>query len=307
MKGKWASGIIMFSTLFGFCTSGNGHAKMDSKPEETLSRSRTGEPAAQEASIAYDLSKPALSWSLPPELKEISGNTWIDANHLLVIEDLHPILYLLRLEKDKAVIEKRIPFEVASDKKFDIEDVTASGNTAYALWSHGDIFKISNWQTHPEVKEMPTNLDKKNNTEGICIDPLSQNLLIACKNEAGLEEEKKSDRSIYLFDLSTEKLNTDPFLVIEKKDIKKLMGEKINFYPSAVAVHPQTHDVYVLSTKENKCMVQYTHDGKIKGFQNINKDLMPQPEGMCFSPEGTLFISTEGKHGEPARIYQFNK
>lgn len=288
--------IVLFSGSFVYCKS---------KTSTTTSPQQEQVTAAGQ--IEYDLARPAKSWTLPDELKEISGNAWVDANHLLVIEDLHPVLYLLRLENDKAVIEKKIPFAPIGDKKFDIEDVTLAGNTAYALWSHGVLYKIDNWQTNPQVKELSTDLDKANNTEGLCVDPVSHNLLIACKNEAGMGDEKKSDRAIYLFDIQKEKLQKDPFLVIEKKEFKTLIGEKIDFFPSAVAVHPSSHEVYLLSTKENKCMVKYSYDGKIQAFESINKDLMPQPEGICFGPDGTLFISTEGKHGAPAKIYRFDR
>lgn len=252
----------------------------------------------------YDLSKPLKMWELPQDLKEISGNAWVDNTHLLVIEDLHPNLYLLALG-DKVQIEKTIPFEPSKDKKVDIEDVTLIGNTAYALWSHGVIFKITNWQNKQQTTEMPTTLSKENNTEGICYDPVTHNLLIACKNESGLEDAKKSTRAIYSFDPESGKLNSDPFMVINKKDFKNAAGEKLDFYPSAIAVHPQSHDIYILSTKENKCMAVYTHDGQFKSVQFINKDEMEQPEGICFSPDGNLYISSEGKHGIPPKLFEF--
>jgi sugar lactone lactonase YvrE len=36
----------------------------------------------------------------------------------------------------------------------------------------------------------------------------------------------------------------------------------------------------------------------------LNRKLFPQPEGICFSPDGKLFISTEGK-GQPGKIMLF--
>ena len=297
---KTAGLIVLLSILFCFCTS--------NASDKTKAGTNAKSDDAQKETFQYDLAKPAANWTLPAELKEVSGNSYIDATHFLLIEDLHPILYLMRLEKDKAVIEKQIPFAEVSDKKFDIEDIAVSGNTAYALWSHGVVYKIDNWKGQSQVKELNTDLDKKNNTEGLCVDPVSGNLLIACKNEAGMDDEKKSDGAIYDFDLSKGKLNSDPFLVIEKKEFAKVADEELKFYPSTVAVHPGTHDVYVLSTKTSKGMVVYTHDGKIKSYQPINANIMPQPEGICFSPDGnSLYISTEGRHGEPAKLYQFNK
>jgi uncharacterized protein YjiK len=278
----------------------------------TACHSKTNDPlndsskTNSEVNYHYDLSRPSKRWELPDELKEISGNTWIDNNHLLVIEDLHPNLYLLRLG-NTAVIEQTIPFQENTTKKFDIEDVTIYNNTVYALWSHGTLFKISNWRNKPQTKEITTFLSKENNTEGLCFDPVTHHLLVACKNESDVADEKKSTRSIYAFDLKGDSLITEPFLLIHKKDFKRNNEkEAIEFFPSAIAVHPVTHDIYILSTRGTKCLARYNHSGQLKDFQLIDKEEMPQPEGMCFSPDGTLFISTEGRHGQPAAIFQFN-
>ena len=152
--------LLIITTLFS-C-----HFK-DSKNEKVEEKQSAPAPETT-GKMGYDLSKPAQKWVLPNELLEISGNTWIDNNHLLVIEDLHPNLYYLKLDKDVPTIEKTVPFETAGDKKVDIEDVTSYGNAVYALWSHGVIYKITNWNSNPVTKELPTSLDKKNNTEGIC-------------------------------------------------------------------------------------------------------------------------------------------
>ncbi len=292
--------FILLALLFCSCN-------LDSNASHKLSSSLSeSENASGETAYTYNLNKPEHKWGLPPDLFEVSGNSWIDKNHLLIIEDLRPNLYVIRLEDNNAVVEKTIAFKENSGKKFDVEDVTIANNTAYALWSHGVIYKISNWQNKPQVKDIPTFLGKENNTEGICFDPVTNTLLVACKNNAAIEDEKKSTRAIYQFDLSTEQLKKEPFLLIHRKDFTKAEGEKIDFYPSAIAVHPVTHDVYILSTKENKGMAVYTHDGKFKSFQSIDKKLLPQPEGICFAPDGTLYISTEGKEGELGYIFQFN-
>jgi len=255
-------------------------------------------------SYKYDPSEPASVCELPKGLKEVSGGAWIDANHLLMIEDLHPDLYLLRLGKE-GVIEKLIPFLQEEGKKFDIEDVAVSGDTAYALWSHGVIYRINNWRDKPSIQRWETGLSKENNTEGLCYDPVSHNLLIACKNKSGDDEEKKSTRAVYMFDIRRQQRNTAPFLLIKKKDFVKRGYPISGFFPSAIAVHPKTHDVYILSTRETKAMAVYSYKGVLRSLQIIDKDLMPQPEGICFSDKGDLYITTEGKHGEPAKAFRF--
>ena len=93
-------------------------------------------------------------------------------------------------------------------------------------------------------------------------------------------------------------------MVIHKKDFESLTGEKLSFNPSAIAVHPVTHDIYILTTRDNKGMAVFSHDGVLKSYQTIDKDLMQQPEGICFSPDGKLYISSEGKKGEPGNLFE---
>jgi uncharacterized protein YjiK len=254
----------------------------------------------------YDLKNPNHSWRLPGQLVEVSGNTWIDNDHLILIEDMNPNLYLVKIDDKNATLEKTIPFADAKKEKTDIEDVTYINNTVYALWSHGILFKITDWQTKPHVEKIKTFLSKENNTEGLCYDPVIQKLLVACKDASNVPGEKKSTKAVYQFDMAQNKLIAQPFLLIHSKDFEKGGGQKLDFNPSAIAIHPVTHDIYLLSTRDNKCMAVYSHDGTFKTVQFIDAELMPQPEGICFSPEGKLYISSEGKKGESGNLFEFD-
>ena len=301
-------------TCFGFvcllfaCNTNNSTQKANSlivdlpqkKPADSFRINATT------AGYNYDLKNPNHTWKLPGQLVEVSGNTWIDKDHLILIEDLHPNLYLVKIDDKNATLEKTIPFAVEDKEKFDIEDVTYVNNTVYALWSHGVLFKISDWQTKPQVEQIKTFLSKENNTEGLCYDPVTQKLLVACKDASNVADEKKSTKAVYAFDMAVNKLNDQPFLLIHEKDFEKVADQKLDFNPSAIAIHPVTHDIYLLSTRDNKCMAVYSHDGTLKAFQFIDKELMPQPEGICFSPEGKIYISSEGKKGEPGNLFEFD-
>jgi hypothetical protein len=261
---------------------------------------------APAGSYSYDLKTPNHTWKLPSQLIEVSGNTWVDKDHLILIEDLHPDLYFIKIDDKNATLEKTIHFAEQEKEKVDIEDVAYVNNVVYALWSHGTLFKISDWQNKPQVEKIKTFLKKENNTEGLCYDSVTKKLLIACKDASGLQDEKKSEKAVYEFDLNKNALDSQPFLMIHKKDFDKVADVKVSFNPSAIAVHPITHDVYLLSTRDTKGLAVYSHDGIIKSFQPIDKDLMPQPEGICFSPEGKLYISSEGKKGEPGNLFEFD-
>lgn len=301
--------ILLFLFLF-LWGCGNNKTINDKDPVVIDLPAKSSIDSSVKKSISgfnYDLKNPTQSWRLPSALVEVSGNTWVDKNHFILIEDLHPNLYLIKLDSKKALLEKEIPFQKNEKDKFDIEDVTLVDDVVYALWSHGVLFKISNWRSAPDVQKISTFLSKKNNAEGLCYDPVTKKLLIANKDDSGLKDEKKSSKAVYSFDMALQKLDTSPFLVIKEKNFETMVGNKIKFNPSAIAVHPETNDIYILSTRDTKCMAVFSRDGKLKSFQLIDEDLMPQPEGICFSPEGVLYISSEGKKGEPGNLFQFDK
>ena len=292
--------LLCFPLYFG-CNNNSTKANTVTTADSTKK-----DPAQNNiAGNTYDLSKPDHTRRLPADLVEVSGNTWIDADHLILIEDLHPVLYLIKLGDTSATLEKKIPFAETDKDKLDIEDVAYADNTIYALWSHGILFKISDWQKQPRVEKIETGLAKENNTEGLCYDPVSKKLLIACKDAPGVEDEKKSAKAVYQFDMVSGKLVTPPYMMIHKKDFEGITGDKLAFNPSAIAVHPVTHDIYILTTRDNKGMAVFSHDGVLKSYQSISKDLMPQPEGICFSPDGKLYISSEGKQGEAGNLFEF--
>lgn len=280
------------------------HNSCNNKSESKKEKEEGPKPVSI-LSTNYDLVNPVKKWVLSDSLGEISGITFFKNDRLLAIEDLRPILYELKLGDSSAAIINKTEFKETDKEKFDFEDLAVIGDTVYALWSHGAIFKIVNKKKGVTSERTKTWLKKDNNTEGLAYDPVSGNLLVACKDDAGLEGEKKSTRAIFEFDTKADSLRTDPFMMIKKSDFENVAGEKIDFYPAAIAVHPITHDIFIISTKDTKCVAQFTHDGKLKAFDYLEKEMLPQPEGICFDTKGNLYISTEARHGKPPYIYEF--
>ncbi len=255
----------------------------------------------------YDLKSPSKKWKLDDSLKEISGINILENGNAVAIEDLRPVIYEIDLKADTGrIIDKKTFFNTDKDK-MDMEDLAVVGNDIYALWSHGVIFKIAEWRTNNKSEEMDTRLNKKNNTEGMAFDPATGNLLIACKNDAGLEDEKKSTKAIYQFDPGKQKLLEAPFITINKKDFKKITSQKISFNPSAIAINPVTGNIFIISTKDNKCIAVFTSKGRLVDFSFLDEKMLPQPEGLCFDKKGNLYISTEGKGNVAPAILQFAK
>ena len=219
--------VLIVGLLFHYSCNDKPEAKKEEEPK----------PVSL-SSTEYDLLKPLKSWTLSDSLAEISGIAFKKNETLLAIEDLRPVLYELNLQDSVGVIANQIQFRETDKEKFDFEDLAVIGDTAYALWSHGAIFKIVKQKKGATSERMKTWLKKENNTEGLAYDPLSGNLLVACKDDAGLEDVKKSTRAVYEFDIKADSLKPDPFMLINKSDFENVAGEKIDFYPAAIAVHP---------------------------------------------------------------------
>ena len=123
-------------------------------------------------------------------------------------------------------------------------------------------------------------------------------------------------KGFYGFDLKSKKMSTDPIFYIDSyikgenkednkdkddddkgKDKKKKKG-KSEIKPSAIAIKPGSGEVYILDGPSSRL---FTSDGKgnITSKIQLDKHTFPQPEGLCFSPAGDLYISSEGgKNGQ---------
>jgi uncharacterized protein YjiK len=74
--------------------------------------------------------------------------------------------------------------------------------------------------------------------------------------------------------------------------IKDSDGNK-TFAPSGIAIHPITSEIFVISSQGKKLLI-LSPEGKKNALIELNPKNFVQPEGICFTPNGDLFISSEG-------------
>ncbi|MBE0654819.1 MAG: hypothetical protein IH594_13540 [Bacteroidales bacterium] len=72
----------------------------------------------------------------------------------------------------------------------------------------------------------------------------------------------------------------------------ELAMEKVQFNPSAIAVHPLTNEKYILSATQR--MIAIYRDKKLIDLFPLPSELYYKPEGLDFTEIGDLFISSEG-------------
>jgi len=83
------------------------------------------------------------------------------------------------------------------------------------------------------------------------------------------------------------------------EEIKSFFDPKkgdVTFQPSEIAIHPITDEIYMISTV-GKLMVVMNRAGIILHIQSLSEEIFKQPEGLCFFPNGDMYISDEGRAG----------
>jgi DNA-binding beta-propeller fold protein YncE len=192
----------------------------------------------------------------------------------------------------------------------------------YAVNSDGVVYEVKDFKKSGKSNavKFSTPFTGKNNIESLAYDPQKNRLLIAPKDK-GLDNDK--DREIYELDLKTRKLNNTPVYSISLKQIEdyfkgdaleesskkflKVIGNKnLNevFRPSALGIHPVSHEIYVLSSINNLVAV-LAPTGTLRKIIELQGPEFLQPEGLAFAPNGQLYISNEGKGGK-ANIIRLN-
>ena len=268
--------------------------------------------------LPYKFMEPDASMELENELLEISGLSLIGKENLAAVQDEDGKLYVLNKEG-------KITREFDFFAKGDYEGVEVVGDKVYVVKSNGNIYGIKNLgKDNQDLKIFETHLNKLANIEGLGYDQKNHRLLLAAKGK--MAKDPTFSRSVYGFDLNTGKLATEPIFTIDLaqvqgyldsgKPVKYLekISEKLNpaeggftFAPSGIAVHPITGNYYLISSV-GKMMMVMSPTGKIIHIEKFKKKIHPQPEGICFENDGTMWVSNEGKAGSPRLVrYSFKR
>lgn len=245
----------------------------------------------------YDLAKP-FEMKLPAELDEISGLAYYPKDSsIFAINDERGWLYKI-YPQYPGRIEKWKFYDGA-----DFEDLVLLDSTFYVLVSNGNIIAFHHFTADSLIAKENIFPDKSGNEfEILYYDPSIKKLVLICKD---CESDKKKYLSSFVFDPYTEEYSSHT-LTIDVKRIAGMMNEKkMKFKPSAATIDPLTGDIYILSAVNNLLVIT-DREGKAKGVYPINPALFKQPEGIAFSPSGSLIVSNEAADIGVANILIYN-
>lgn len=314
--------VFTFTMLLGCVenTTGSSLSSLTKNPKDSLAAPVAVSVSLSTYQFPYQLRKPSQSFKLAHILEEISGLCMTSDNRFLYsVQDEKGKIYKIDVTSGKII--ERFNF----GKKGDYEGLAYHQNKFFITKSNGTISEVENLgEDIQKVTNYNTDLKGKNDIEGLCYQPSTNSLLIACKGIPTFgetSEESAHRKSVYRFDLETKKLQEKPFYRITLKkvqqflkksasqnDFKKFLSyldedDHFNFSPSGIAIHPKTEDVYILSSSK-KMLLIINQAGEIQHMVKLSKKIHRQPEGITFAEDGTLYISNEGKGGH-ARIFVY--
>ncbi len=237
----------------------------------------------QNISLPYNFEEPTEKYILPDKLKEISGLSYYKNNQLVCVNDEQGKIFIYD------ITEKRIVDKIPFGKDGDYEGVEVVGDEVFVLKSNGKLkgFKIGEAFereidcSEPEVIEY----------EGLGYDPKSKYLLLVAKERVKDVDDKKM---IYAYDFDRKVLFKH--IAIPQEQVKD-EANGTDFKPSGIAVHPKTGQTFIIASSGKKLLI-LSEKGQKEALISLNPKVYRQPEGICFSPDGQLFISSEGKDGD---------
>ncbi|HNP47771.1 MAG TPA: hypothetical protein PKL85_02995 [Bacteroidia bacterium] len=261
----------------------------------------------------YDFSKPHQTFVLPDTLREISGVTEIDSQTVACVQDENGILFIYDLQ------EKKIRSQGLFHPDGDYEGIARVGNAMYILRSDGLLIEIPNFHfPDKNVKTYITGIPADNN-EGLCYDASANRLLIACKSKVGKGPEFKDLRMVYAFDLLTKKLQQNPVFTFNMSEIKSFVVKNsvsttvrvkknnsgsepmIRFRTSAIALHPFTNELYLLSAADHMLFV-FNANGDILHVEQLDASVYNKAEGITFLSNGDMLITNEAQLKRPTLL-----
>jgi len=254
----------------------------------------TPAPAQHDGNLLerYDFERRTGRFDLPGRLDEISGLAITPDGRLFGHDD------------ERALLHEIDPVEGSVGKRFsagdpplagDFEGVAIVGERFFLVTSTGLLYELREAEdrTPAPYRVSDTGLGSRCEVEGLDYDPADDVLLVACKAT-------RPERGVLVVHRLPMDASRDPLPSIEvpRSDLE-LAGIDADFAPSAIAVDPTGTLVLVSALTES--VIEIDRTGRVLAARRLSRDWHPQPEGLAFGPDGTLYIADE-KNGQDPRI-----
>ena len=236
---------------------------------------------------------------LPKELAEISAMVYdATVNAIFAVTDEEGVLYQLPLNSGGVLKSRRFY------GRGDFEGLARVGSNFYALISDGDLVEFPAGSGDVDGRKYKADFPGKTEFESLYYDEIARRLVLLCKE---CSNDKRTTVSAFFFDPVTKRYSSSP-VSFSTKDVKALSkGKGDPLRASDAAIHPITGELYILASLNHLLIIADARTGAFKRSFDLDKKLFKQPEGLCFSPRGDLYISNErgGKGSATLLMYPY--
>lgn len=248
---------------------------------------------------------------LPPILREVSGIAAVDADTIGCVQDEHGAIFLVDLRPGGQV--RAMPFAGRGD----YEGLARVGDEWWVLRSDGWLARVAPRDGQLTVVASQWLPGGHREWEALCHDPQRQRLLVMPKDGGGGDKEARDLRPILAIDPRSGALAAEPVLVVSRRGLVKQAEARgialptrvtgqgreraaLSLACSEIAVVPGTRELLLLSAVDG-VLLRIDDEGRLLACRELDPELLPQPEGMTFLPDGRLVVASEGRGG-PARF-----
>lgn len=270
------------------------------KPEALLASNKwtLSELTAMELpDIGYDLLKPDSTHHLPDVLREVSGVALSGPNTVVCVQDELGVVFEYDLVNDS--ISNAFRFTDVGD----FEDIAVQGDVITVLRSDGKLFQLDR-RTGVVLKEHLNPLPSLN-YEGLFHDGTNLHILgkeapVTGPAHARPVHSMHNNGAPELW----RTLDANEVARMFASAFPELAHHGVRFHPSAMAIHPITGELYVLSASDRLLAI---YGDTLRTVIPLPAERFYKPEGLAFHTNGDLLISNEGdKKGlMPGSIMQF--
>ena len=248
----------------------------------------------------FDLGHPNAIHHLPMGITPFSDVAMLDSTQMLGLDQEAGNLFLFDLNENTITSQLSL-----GETKF--TDMAMVDSTVVLLDASNQVhFLLPPYDSLSF--ETAEKIDEDIVVNGACLHNSTKRLFFL--GEAIEKGEGLFTSSIYTYNLHHRKMNETTLFDVNTSDIETFASENnitlpvinvnalgdsisgLQFVPSAIAVHPKTNEIYILSSGD-KSLVVYDQFGKVVNFTFLDPNVFTAPTGLTFLSNGDLLISNK--------------